>query len=510
MNITHEKTNENPQELCIEIQKTDYTEKVEAELKKYRRTAQIPGFRVGNAPMGLIKRNYEKPLIADEVNKILSENLYGYFEKNNIHLMFEPMLLDEKSTVDFEKGDDFVFTFEFAVQPEFELDFAALPIMKTFKIEAGKDEVEDFMNQIRKRHGDYINPETIEDDDYVTVKWNEEENGFFFVKDLTEKGKEWFLGKETDDRVNVVFNELFASEENLKKFLKKSEENFDKNALGNAEVKIASIGRVNLAEMDEEFFKNAFPDGTITSVLAFENHAKQQIEAQWKQESDRKFMNDAITLLIKNVHFDLPEDFMKRFILKHNSEITEEKLNEEWAKYLDSFKWQLIEGKLGKDANIEVTLDEIKNHIRHFYYQNYFMQFNLEDVEERLNQLVEEAVKDQKQVKQLYDQLFDHKIMLLLQSKMNLEELSGDFSQFVAFMTGTEYVSTSTAGKKEKGERKKEKGAPLVENNTLSPDFQEAPLVAETKKNNTLNPDFQEAPLVTKKTRRSPAKKKTE
>jgi hypothetical protein len=160
-------------------------------------------------------------------------------------------------------------------------------------------------------------------------------------------------------------------------------------------------------------------------------------------------------------------------------------LSEEWVKYLESFKWQLIESKLGKEEKIEVTIDEIKNHIRNFYHQNYFMQFNLADVEEKLNQLVEEAVKDQKQVKQLYDQLFDHKMMLLLQSKMNVEELSGDFNQFVAFMTGTEYVSTSKAGKKEKGERKKEK--------------------AEGEKPNVESEVREEK---VKKTRRSPAKKK--
>jgi trigger factor len=457
MNITHENAKKNVQELCIEIQKTDYVEKVETELKKYRRTAQIPGFRIGNAPMGLIKRNYEKSLIADEVNKMISENLYGYFEKNNISVMFDPMLVEEKSTVDFESKEDFVFTFEFAVQPGFDLNFAALPLMKVFKIEANKEEIENFMNQLRKRHGDYINPETIEDDDYVTVKWGENENGFFFVKDLTVQGKKWFLGKKTDDVVKVIFNELFTSDENLKKFLKKSDENFDIKAPDNAEVKIVSIGRVNLAEMNEDFFKKAFPDGTINSVKEFEKHAAQQIEIQWKQESDRKFINDAITLLIQNISMDLPEDFMKRYILKNNAEITEEKLTEEWTKYLESFKWQLIESKLGKEENIEVTLEEIKIHIRNFYYQNYFMQFNLADVEERLNQMVEEAVKDKKQVKQLYDQLFDHKIMLLLQSKMNLEELSGDFDQFMAFMTGTELVSRKGEEKKKKGEKKKDK-----------------------------------------------------
>jgi len=455
MNIINENETGTVQQLSIEVSKVDYAETVETALKKYRKTAQIPGFRIGNAPMGLIKRTYEKPLIADEVNKIVGECLNDYFKNNNINIIFEPMLVEEKSTIDFEKKEDFVFTFEFALQPEFEINFAELPLMKSFKIEAAKNEIEDFMNQIRKRHGDYINPEAIEDDDYVTVKWGDNENGVFFVKDLTEKGKDLFLGKKKDDLVTVNFNELFTSKENLKKFLKNESDNFDEAFVAEAEVNIFSIGRVNLAEMNDEFFQKAFPDNSITTVADFETHASQQIELQWKQETDRKFMNDAISLLLQNIEMDLPENFIKNYILKNNTEVTEEKLTQEWKQYQDSLKWQLIESKLGKDGNIEVTIDDVKTHIRDFYYQNYFMQFNLADVQERLNQLVEEAVKDQKQVKQLYDQLFDQRIMELLQSKMNVEELSGDFSQFVAFISGKEAPS-----EKKKAEAKKTRRSP--------------------------------------------------
>jgi len=449
MNITLEKADEPVKHLRIEIAKADYYENVETALKKYRRTAQIPGFRVGNAPMGMIKRNYEKPLIAEEVNKLTSEKLYQYFQDNHIDIMFEPVLMEESSTIDFESNEDFVFTFEFAPQPEFELDFASLPLMKTFKILANKEEIEDYKTQIRKRHGDYIKPDTIEDDDYLTVKLGENENSFLFVKDLTQKGKEAFLGKKLDDVVTVELNEMFASEESLKKFLKKADD-FDKETLGSVDLTIVSIGRVDLAEMNEEFFKKAFPDGNVNTVEEFEKIAAHQIEMQWKQESDRKFMNDAITLLIRNVHIELPEDFIKRFILRNNEEITEEKLLQDWNQYIESFKWQLIESKLGKAEKIEVTIDEIKDHIRNYYFQNYFAQFNMKDVEAQLDKMVDEAVKDKKQVKQLYDQLYDHKIMLVLQSKMNVEELSGDFQQFIAFMTGTEYVSTSTAEKPQK------------------------------------------------------------
>jgi trigger factor len=281
----------------------------------------------------------------------------------------------------------------------------------------------------------------------------------------------------------VNFNELFVSKENLKKFLKKSDDSFDEAGLGNAEMQISSIGRVNLAEMNEEFFKKAFPDGSITSVEAFEKNAAQQIELQWKQETDKVFMSNAIALLMQNIVVELPEDFIKRFILKNNNEITEEKLTQEWQKYAESFKWQLIESKLGKENSIEVTLDDVKNHIRNFYYQNYFMQFNLADVEERLNQLVEEAVKDKNQVKQLYDQLFDHKLMESLQTKMNVEEITGDYNQFIAFMTEKE-----GEGRKEKGEGRKEK--------------------AEGGKQKAESGEGEDGEVKPKKTRRSPAKKK--
>ncbi|MDR0206846.1 MAG: hypothetical protein LBI45_06285 [Bacteroidales bacterium] len=458
MNITLEKADEQVKHLRIYMEKADYYDNVETALKKHRRTAQIPGFRVGNAPMGMIKRNYEKPLIAEEVNKLANEKLYHYFQDNNINIMFEPVLLEEESVINFESNEDFVFTFEFAPQPEFELDFASLPLIKTFKILANKEEIEDYKTQIRKRHGDYIKPDTIEADDYLTIKWGKNENSFLFVKDLTPKGKEAFLGKKLDDVVFIEFNEMFTSEENLKKFLKKTDD-LEKETLGSAEITIVSIGRVDLAEMNEAFFKKAFPDGDVNSVEEFDKLAAQQIEIQWKQESDRKFMNDAITLLIRNLHIELPEDFIKRFILKNNEEITEEKLLQDWNQYIESFKWQLIESKLGKEGNIEVTIDEIKNHIRNYYFHNYFAQFNMKDVEEQLNKMVEEAVKDKKQVKQLYDQLFDNKIMQVLQSKMNVEELSGDFQQFIAFMTGPEYVSTTTAVQKQKSRKVKEKNA---------------------------------------------------
>lgn len=246
------------------------------------------------------------------------------------------------------------------------------------------------------------------------------------------------MGKQLTEVIeNLDLKTTFGSDEALKKALKLTEETYKAEDPYTYTVEIVSIGRVAMAEMNDEFYTKAFPDGSITTLEQLRAYASEQITAQWKQETDRKFMNDAVTVVIENTHMDLPEEFIKRYVLRHSTEpITAEKLEEEFPKYLSSFKWQLIENKISQLENIQVTDEDIENHIRNFYYENYFKNFNQEDVAERLNELVKEQLKDKKQLKVLYDQLFDEKMMVVLQNKMNIEQLSGDVKAFINYITG--------------------------------------------------------------------------
>ncbi len=437
MNVKHEMSDALVQELVIEIAKEDYANEVEAGLKKQRRTAQVPGFRVGNAPMPMIKRLYERHLISDEVNKLASNQLYSYFETNKIDTMFEPMIIDEKSTIDFENADNFTFTFEFAIQPKFEVDLTTLPAISTYQVLADAKQIEEYVSQIRRRHGEYSNPETIGEDDYVTVKADDKTLNFF-VNDLSEIGKSIFIDKNVNEKIeNVSFKDAFDNEMTLKKALRLKDDEYNAEDTYTYNVEISSIGRVGMAEINDEFYAKAFPDGSITTMEQLEAYASTQITAQWKQETDRKFMNDAITNIVENTHIELPEAFIKKYVLKNSTEpITDEKLEEEFPKYLNSFKWQLIENKLSETENIQVSMEDVEAYIRNFYYQNYFKNFNQEDVADRLGELVKEQLKDQKQVKALYDQLFDEKLMCILEEKMNVERHSGDIQGFIEYISG--------------------------------------------------------------------------
>ena len=455
MDIKNEKKSELLNEIIITITAEDYAENVEKALKKERRTAQIPGFRIGNAPMAIIKKHYERHFTAEEVNRLLSDKLYGYLRDNNLKILGEPLPIEEKTSVDFDKNDPFVFAFEYALEPEVNVDFGKLPAVKSFKVVASDTEKEQFVDNLRNRYGEYITPEAIEENDSVSVKYGEDKDGFIFIKDLTAKGKKAFIGKKKDDEFKVKLKDIFADNTYLARFMKVKAEEIEEGNNYETTIKIGHVGRMVPAEINDDFFKKAYPDGTVTDIDQLNALAAKEIEAQWAQETDRYFMNNAISTLIDNVKIDLPDEFLKRFILgSGQKDVTAENIDEKYESYRNSFKWQLLENKLVAENKIEVKYDDVKGYIRDFFVKNYFSGFNDDAVKEQLDKLVADALKNQEDVKRIYDQLYDKKIMEVLHAKMKVDEATGNFEDFVASVSGKGEEEKSAPAKKKTAAKK--------------------------------------------------------
>ncbi|MBO4654020.1 MAG: hypothetical protein J5644_00545 [Bacteroidales bacterium] len=452
MNIKNEKANGDIQELTIEITKEDYAGKVEAALKKYRRTAQVPGFRVGNAPMAMIKKMYEKSVTYDEVNNMMSQELYKYLSDNKIDIMLEPIPVEDKSKVDFDNPDNFVFVYEYALQPQFDIDFNKQ--VTNFKITASQEEINNLIDQMQRRYGEYTSPEEVGEDDYISAKINDQDS-FFFTKELNEEGRKAFTGKKVNDTVHVALRKIFEDEKNVLKVLKIMDQPLEEGNQYEYDVTISSIGRITPAELNEDFFKKAYPDGNITTKEQLEKNCAEQIEKQWKDYTDRQFMNDAIGVLLDNVNITFPDEFIKRYILLTQKDMTAEKLEEKYADYQKSFKWQLIENKIVKDNNLNVTQDDVKAYVRNFFMTNYFSNFKEEDIKDRLDSLVNDALKKKEDVKNIYDQLYDAKIMDVLRKNFIIVEKSGSYDDFVAFASGKEVEDKPVAKKKAPAKTKK-------------------------------------------------------
>lgn len=449
MNIQNEKKGEQLQIVTIEICKEDYTENVEKALKKQRRVAQVPGFRPGNAPMPLIKKAYEKSFIADEVNRIMYDELNKFVHENKLDVLGEPLPIDDKTVVDFEHPEKFVFTFEIANQKPFEIDYSKLPEITNYEISASDEEIDAFIEDLRKRHGQYTAPDTISDEDFVTVEFGENNNGNFYANGLSEAGKKLFINKNKNEVITADVNTIFDDDNKLATFLKTTPEMLDKSQPNNMEMTVKYIGHLTPAELNDDFFKKAYPDGSVTTEAQLREVAATKIAAEYTQHSQRKFMNDAIGALVDNVKVELPEEFLRRYILYAQSDMTEEKLNEEFDKYLNSFKWQLIENKLTKDNDIKVTDEDVKQYVRKFFLDNYFAQFNPEDVAERVDALAADTLKNKETVKNIYDQLFDDAIGKALLKNMKTTTKKMTFKEFADELYGI----------KEDGEKKEEKKA---------------------------------------------------
>lgn len=455
MNIQNEKMNDQIVILTIEICKEDYAENVEKALKKQRRVAQVPGFRVGNAPMPLIKKAYEKSFIADEVNRMMYDELNKFVHENKIDILGEPMPIDDKTIVDVEHPEKFVFTFEIACQKPFEIDYAKLPEITSYQVTASDDEIEAFIMDLRKRHGKYTSPETISDNDFVTVEFGENNNGNFYTNDLNEEGKKLFIGKNKMEVISADVNTIFADDNKLAVFLKTNVELLDKTNANVLEMTVKYIGHLDPADLDEDFFKKAYPDGTVKTEEELRKVAAAKVEAEYVQHTQRKFMNDAIGALVENVTVELPEDFLRRYILYAQKDMTEEKLNEEFTNYLNSFKWQLIENKLTKDNDIKVSEADIKEYVRNFFLANYFAQFNADDVKERVDPLVNDTLKNKETVKNIYDQLFDDAIGKVLLKNMKTKTKKVTFSEFADALYGPKEETTEKKPRAKKTAAKK-------------------------------------------------------
>lgn len=463
MNIKHENVPGQLQEVTIEINKEDYAAKLDAALKKQRRTAQVPGFRPGNAPMGMIKKMYEKTLMVQEIDNIVNSEMDKFMKDNEVRYIFEPLPVENKSKVNFDEPDHLEFVYEYALAPEVNIDYAKLPKVVDFTIVPTDEERSNFINQLRERHGNYVTPETVEITDSVSVKYGEDKEGFFFMRDLTDAAQKKFVGKKKEESVTLTLRKAFTNETVLARFLKVDAKDLEAENEYKYKLTIKHIGRIEPAELNDEFFKKAYPDGSVKNEKELNAAADKVILDQYQPELNRQFMNDAIEMLIDNVNVELPDDFIKRYILLTQKDMTAETLEEKYNDYKRAFQWQILEGKVVEGSDIKVEMEDVKNYFREYFIKNYFGNFNADDVKDRVEELVKQSMENREYVKSVYDMLFDEKLTELLRSKLNIDHKKGDIKAYVDMLTARnekeqgKAPAKKAAAKKVKKEEKAEK-----------------------------------------------------
>lgn len=435
MNITRENIDELNAVVKVEIEKDDYNPKVEKVLKDYRKNANIPGFRKGHVPMGLIKKQYGQAVLVDEVNKLLQENLNKYLTEEKLDVLGNP-LPKEQEDFDWNK-DDYSFEFELGLSPQFEVDVKTKEPITHYQIVADEEMVENQIKTIQKQYGKLVSKDEAEEGDLVAGTFKNEEEGIENTTTLPLekiKGKRnlnKFVGAKVGDVLELKTKSLFEDDHDLIEFLKVEH---DKAHDLDIEVtfEITEINQQEPAELDQELFDKLFGEGNVKTATELKEKIKEDAENQFKQQSDQQLLNDVTEALIEKTNFDLPSEFLQRWIMvSGEKELTEDEAKEEYGKSEKGLRFQLIEGKLIQENELQVQLEEIKDLTKDRIKMQMAQFGQMDPSEKDLEDITARVLSNQDEVKKISEQVMNQKLLDFYKENANLEQKEVTYENFV-------------------------------------------------------------------------------
>ncbi len=434
MNISKEQIDTLNAVVTVEIKKEDYSDRVEKILKDYRKNANIPGFRKGHVPMGMVKKQYGEAVMAEEINKLIQESLNNFLTEEKLDILGNPLPKDQ---ADFSwKDEDFKFEFELGLAPEFEVNLQGKETIKNYKIVATEKMVDDQLESIQKQYGT-LNPiDAVVKGSLVAGTFENETEEInkkttIELSNVQEKTQKLFIGAKVSDVITVNTKELYENNQFLVSQLGIAQADKD-TADFDVTFTITETNERILADLDQELFDKLFPDGSVKSASDLKAKIKEDAELQFVQQADQQLLNTVTESVIENTTFDLPANFLKKWLRTAGEKpLTEEEANEEYEKSEKGLRFQLIEGKIIKDNNLQIEFEEIKEHTKTLIkgQMAQYGQSNPEDSE--LDGIVQRVLGNQDEVKRISEQLISQKLLAFYKENAKLKDEEVTFEEFI-------------------------------------------------------------------------------
>ncbi|WP_024481802.1 trigger factor [Cellulophaga baltica] len=440
MNITKEQIDELNAVVKVAVTKDDYQDKVESILKDYRKQANIPGFRKGQVPMGLIKKQYGKAVLVDEVNKLLQDNLNKYLTEEKLDVLGNP-LPKQRDNFNWD-AEDFEFEFELGLAPSFEVDLKSKKAITEYKIVADDKMINEQVERIQKQYGTLASKaEVSKKDEVVGVFKNEEEEienkATLEISTLkSKKATDALVGSKVGDVITINTKGLFSEDQELASALGIQAEKAEKLAI-DVTFTIEEINEREPAKLDQDLFDKLFGKDVVSSEEELKAKIKEDSEQQFAQQADQKLLNDITENFIDTTKFDLPTDFLKKWIkLTGEKVLTDEEATEEFEKSEKGLRYQLIEGKIITENKLQVQFDELKEFSKGFIKSQMAQFGQMNPAEEELENIAGRVLSNQDEVKRLSEQLMSQKLLTLYKEKANLKTKEVTYENFVKEVYG--------------------------------------------------------------------------
>ena len=439
MNIVRENIAVMNDRLIVKVEPNDYKEEVDKSLKNLKKKANVPGFRAGHVPMGMIERQYGPSVVADEVSKVVDKGLKDYLKENDIRILFELMAVPESTEGDFSHPDQFTFVFEMGLRPEVKVDYSKAKEIPYRKIMAGEEQIDNDVKNLRRRIGKFSSAETVSDEDMVLGRIVPEKEGeeplstSLVTSYLKDEFKADLIGKKLHDVMTWDTTMVFKSDYERSTFLKcKIEELAD--AAVTVKFEIDAIHHVEPAELNEEFFEKAFPNQKVTNESEMRAQLKAQIEKGYEPQEKIQYRGEVMQALTEGMDLELPDAFVTTYIIAHDPNYTAENIDEKYPELKKSVIFQLVEGAIALEGNVNITYEDVSDYVHNYVAFNYLgaSYQNLEEhVRQQVDQMAQSMLNQDKTVNNVYDNLFYEKVTDIIREKTGAKVKEVTWDEFL-------------------------------------------------------------------------------
>jgi len=435
--ITREPIGQLHDKLTVKVSKEDYLPSFEKKLKDYSKTANIPGFRKGMVPAGMIKKMYGSSIFTDEILKSVEKELYTWLNKERPEIFGQPLpLASDLQNMDINNPADYEFGFEIGLKPEYAMADLSKAKLTAHKVEVTDAMVDEEISRMQIKGGKMTEPETVSNDENVlnllfteadkdgnVVEGGVSKENSVILKYFTAAVQKKFMGKKLGEVVTVQLGKAF-DEDKLAMFLQDLGFDAADKEAGKKyfNLEIVKIGLVEKRELNEEFFKEIYPAKDIKTIDELKASIKEEIEAYWQAQSKNQLQDQIYHYLVDETKMEFPADFLKRWLqTSGEKEKTAEQAEAEFPGFSNQLKWTLISDKLVQEQKLEVSNEELRAYMK-AEVMRYFGTMSLGDDTSWIESYIDRMLKDEKQVDASYRRLITDKLFNWLEGQVKAKE----------------------------------------------------------------------------------------
>ena len=434
MNIVREQREQNNSLIKITVGEKDYGDAVEKSLREYKRKANVPGFRPGMVPMGVIKKMYGRGVVAEQAYRQASEAAFNYLQEQKIDYVGDVIPSEEQGDFDFENGTEFEFVFEIGEAPEVKLELSAKDKMTYYTIKVDKKMHDDYRANFLRRFGRLVDTDKVTSDEALGVTLDNGdmkiEEAYVGLVSMNEEERKPFIGKKVGFKTKVNVNELYKTPAQRAAVLQVKENELE-GINPEFELEITQIRKFAEPELNEEFFKMAFPGGNVKTAEEFEAFIDAEISKELRRESDYLFTLQLRNYLLKQADLHMPVEFLKRWLYVINEgKFSKEEIAKDFDAFVKLFSWNYLQKHFIKQDNLTVTPEEATAEAKALA-QAQFAQYGLPTApEDMLANYAKKILEDREQSQKIYEKLYEMKVVEDVKSKIKVTEKAVSAEEF--------------------------------------------------------------------------------